>query len=72
MHGRNIKRLYNEKVGSKVKMRGQGPERGIAVGDFSTRLQTTVGLLNAAQGQHKARQGIKKTNRKKTRRKKNE
>ena len=42
-------------------MRGQGPEKGIAVGDFSTRLQTTVGLLAAAQGQHKARQGKKKS-----------
>ena len=44
-------------------MRGQGPERGIAVGDFSTRLQTTVGLLTAAQGQHKARQEKKTSKR---------
>ena len=35
----------------------QGPEKGIAVGDFSTGLQTAAGLLAAAQGQHKARQG---------------
>ena len=42
-------------------MRGQGPEKGIAVGDFSTGLQTAAGLLAAAQGQHKARQGCRKT-----------
>ena len=39
----------------------QGPEKGIAVGDFSTGLQTAAGLLAAAQGQHKARQGWPKT-----------
>ena len=33
---------------------GQGPEKGIAVGDFSVGLQTTSGLVQAAQGQHKA------------------
>ena len=69
MSNEHLKRLNKEIVGSKAKMRGQGPERGIAVGDFSTRLQTTVGLLTAAQGQHKARQGIKNTKRKQNKKK---
>ena len=40
------------------------PWEGIAVGDFSSRLQTTAGLVCGAQGQHKARQGWRKTKRK--------
>ena len=40
------------------------PWEGIAVGDFSSRLQTTAGLVGGAQGQRKARQGWRKTKRK--------
>ena len=57
MHGRGTKKAKQKRkeVVSKAKTRRQGPEKGIAVGDFSTRLQTTAGLVAAAQGQHKAR-----------------
>ena len=48
------------------------PWEGIAVGDFSTRLQTTAGLVCGAQGQHKARQGWRKTKRKQNKAKKGE
>ena len=46
------------------------PWEGIAVGDFSSRLQTTAGLVCGAQGQHKARQGWRKTKRKQNKAKK--